>query len=248
MADQQSRSLKIFWGFYFLSPILFQVLLEIVGVKNLPVGHKGSLYVSFSKTQPDTIFNGKRRLTIFSESGEKQVASFQCEPTGELLFQLISHSPSNLPNLPIPRPSKKMGSTSLSLREFLSPISRLSVEKWLELVPSSGNVGAKPICLRIAISFTVPAIAPRIFHTVCSRPFLRSSCFFPLPGRIQHAKRWTRVIDEAGSEVISLQMRYYYIDFYARNWTITLPAISLQWSVEIYDCQACLCNTHSHKY
>ena len=181
------------------------------------MGYKGSLFVSFSKTQPDTFFNAKRRMTIFSESGEKQVASFQCEPTGELLFQLISHSPSNLPNLPISWTSKKMGSTSLSLQEFLNPMSRLSLEKWFELVPSSGNVSSKPMCLRIAISFTVPSVAPRIFQTVCSRPFLRSSCFFPLPGRVQHAKRWTRVIDEAGSEVISLQMRYYYVRFYARN-------------------------------
>lgn len=181
------------------------------------MGHKGNLFVSFSKTQPDTFFNAKRRLTIFSETGEKQVASFQCEPTGELLFQLTSHSPSNLPNLPISWTSKKMGSTSLSLQDFLNPVSRLSLEKWFELVPSSGNVSSKSISLRIAISCTVPALAPRIFQSVCSRPFLRSSCFFPLPGRVQHAKRWTRVIDEAGREVISLQMRYYFVHYYAKN-------------------------------
>lgn len=214
-----------------------------MGVKNLPVGHKGNLFVSVSKTQPDTLFNYKQRLTIFSKSGEKRIASFQCEPKGELLFQLISHSPSHLPNLPISRAYKKMGSTSLSVQDFLSPISRLSIQTWLELVSSSGNVSAKPICIQIAASFTVPAPAPFIFHTVCSRPFLRSSCFFPLPGRIQHAKRWTRVIDESGSEIISLQMRYYYVDLYARD----LPPCFCSGLLG-FDCQTASLMHISHKY
>ncbi|KAK9285971.1 hypothetical protein L1049_025173 [Liquidambar formosana] len=181
-----------------------EVLLEIVGIRNLPEAHKGSLFVSFSKRQPDTFFNAKRRLSILSESGDKQVAFFQCEPAGELLFELISHSPSNLP---LSKPSKPMGSTTFSLQEFLDPVTKLSVEKWLELVPSSGNSSSKPISLRIAVSFTVPAVAPYVLRMVRSRPFSKSSCFFPLPGRVHHAKSWTRIIDEAGTEIISLQMR-----------------------------------------
>uniref|UniRef100_A0A5B7BIP7 Glycine-rich domain-containing protein 1 n=1 Tax=Davidia involucrata TaxID=16924 RepID=A0A5B7BIP7_DAVIN len=181
-----------------------EVLLEFVGVRNLPEGHKGSLFVSFSKTQPDTIFNAKRRLSILSESGEKQVALFNCQPTGHLLFELVSHSTSNLPIL---KPVKTIGSTSISLEDFLAPVSNLYVEKWLELVPSSGTVGSNPISLRVAISFTIPTPAPHVLHMVRSRPLSKSSCFFPLPGRVQFAKSWTHVIDESGNEIISLQMR-----------------------------------------
>lgn len=183
---------------------IVEVFLEIVGVRNLPEDHKGSLFVLFSKKETDLFFNVKRRLNILSESSEKQLASFQCEPSGELLFELFSHSPSNLPLL---KQSKTMGSLSLSLSEFLTPVSKLSVEKWLDLVPSSGNANFKPPSLRIALSFTVPTTAPFVLHMIRSRPFLKSSCFFPLPGKIQHARDWTRVIDEAGTEVISLQMR-----------------------------------------
>ena len=150
--------------------------MEFVGVKNLPEGHKGSLSVSFCKIQPDSLFNAKRNLSILSESGEKQVASFQCEPTGELLFELISHSTSNLP---ITRAPKILGSTSLSLQDFLEPVSKLSVEKWLELVPSSTNVITKPICLRVSVSFTIPSSAPCVFQMICSRPISYAFLFFP---------------------------------------------------------------------
>jgi hypothetical protein len=193
--------------FFFLYKFFFQALLEFVEVRNLPEGHKGSLFVSFCKRQPDALFNAKRKLSILSESGEKQVASFQCEPTGELLFELISHSTSKLP---ITRAPKILGSTSLSLQEFLAPVSKLSVEKWLELVPNSSNKILKPICLRVAVSFTVPSLAPLVL-CMRSRPFSKSSCFFPLPGKVQHAKSSTLVIDETGTEVISLQMRYSFV-------------------------------------
>lgn len=178
-----------------------EVQLEIVGVRNLPEGHKGNLLVSFSKKQPDIFFNTKRSLSILSESNQKQVASFSCEPTGELLFELISRSPSNLP---LSKSSKPMGSTLLSLQEFLSPVSKLSVEKWFELKPSTSS---KPICLRIAVSFTVPSVAPYVLQLVRSRPSSKSSCLFPLPGRTQQAKSWTRVFDETDTEITSLQMR-----------------------------------------
>ncbi|XP_059644981.1 glycine-rich domain-containing protein 1 [Cornus florida] len=181
-----------------------EVMLEIVGIRNLPEGHKGSLFVSFSKTQPDTFFNARRKLSIFSESGEKRVASFQCQPTGHLLFEVLSLSPSNLPIL---RPAKTIGSTRLSLEDMLAPVPNLSVEKWLELVPSSGTVSSKPIYLRVAISITIPSPAANVLYMVRSRPFLKNSCFFPLPKRVQTTKSWTRVIDEAGNEVISLQLR-----------------------------------------
>lgn len=179
-------------------------MLEFVSVRNLPVEHKGSLLVSFSKTQPDAIFNAKRSLTILSESGEKQVACFQCEPTGQLLFELISCSTSSLL---VSKTSKTMGSMSISLEDFQSPDSSLTVEKWLELVPFSNISDSKPICLRVAISVTVPTPAPYVLRMIRSQPFSKSSCLFPLPVRVQFAKSWTRVIDEGGNEIINLQIR-----------------------------------------
>ena len=119
-------------------------------------------------------FNTKKKLTILSESGKKQVDSFQCEPTGELLFELLSHSASNLPGK---KTCKTLGTASLSIREFLIPVSKLAVEKWLDLVPPSGNGSSKPIGLRVAVSFTVPTIAPHVLHMVRSRPLSKGSCF-----------------------------------------------------------------------
>ncbi|KAI4328100.1 hypothetical protein L6164_020485 [Bauhinia variegata] len=183
---------------------IVEVQLEFVAVKNLPEGQKGSLFVLFSKSQPDAFFNAKRKLSILSESGVKQVASFQCEPTGELLFELVSQSSSNLS---IRKSSKTLGSASYSMRDHLDPISKLSVEEWLELLPLSGNMSSKPISLRVAISFTPPAPAPYMLEMIQSRPFSKNSCFFTLPIRPQHAKSWTHFTDEAGSKVVSLQMR-----------------------------------------
>ncbi|KAL6195462.1 hypothetical protein ACLB2K_031081 [Fragaria x ananassa] len=59
-----------------------EVFLEFLEVRNLPEVHRGMLFASFSKTTQDIFFNAKRQLNIFSEFGEKQIASFRCEPTG----------------------------------------------------------------------------------------------------------------------------------------------------------------------
>ncbi|KAK9270879.1 hypothetical protein L1049_026465 [Liquidambar formosana] len=180
------------------------VMMEIVEVKNSPNGHKGSLFVSFSKTDPDMLLSTRRRLSISSESGEKRVAAFRCVPNGELLVELMSCSPSHLP---IVRPAEILGTTLISLENLLNPVSTFSIEKWFELVPSSGIVSSKPISLRIALSFTPPVLAPYALQLVWTYPFSSSSCFNPLTGKVQHAKSWTRVVDEAGNEVISIQMR-----------------------------------------
>ncbi|XP_027360144.1 glycine-rich domain-containing protein 1 isoform X4 [Abrus precatorius] len=181
-----------------------EVLLEFVGVKNLPEGHEGDLFVLFSKSQPDLFFDAKRRLSILSESKEKQVASFQCEPTGELIFELMSSSSSKLS---IRKSTKTLGSASFSMKDYLDPVSKLYFEKWLELVPSSGTMSSKPILLRVAISFTVPIPAPYTLEMTQSRPFSKITCLFNLPVKPQHAKSWTHVTDESGTRIISLQMR-----------------------------------------
>ncbi|XVE86905.1 hypothetical protein DITRI_Ditri18aG0073200 [Diplodiscus trichospermus] len=182
-----------------------EVLLEFVGVKNLLDEKKGNLFVLFSKTQPDLFFNTKQKMTILSESGQKQVASFECEPTGELRFELVSYSAFYLPGTKM---CKTLGTASLSIREFLDPVSKLAEEKWLDLVPTSGNGSSKPIGLRVAVSFTVPTIALHVLQIVHSRPFSKGSCFqLPLAGRVLADKSFTLVIDETQAEVIRLQMR-----------------------------------------
>ncbi|GFZ18880.1 DNA-binding protein, putative [Actinidia rufa] len=118
----------------------------------------------------------------------------------------LNSSPTHL-NHKKTKASQNLGSTSISLEDFLAPVSTLSVEKWLELLPSSYTVNSKPIGLRVALSFSIPTPAPHVLQMVRSQPFSKSSCFFPLPGRVKFTKSWTRVIDEAGNEVISLQMR-----------------------------------------
>ncbi|XP_020216431.1 glycine-rich domain-containing protein 1 [Cajanus cajan] len=183
---------------------VMEVFLEFIGVKNLPEGQEGDLYVLFSKSRPDAFFDAKRRLSILSVSREKQVASFQCEPTGELLFELISSTTSKLS---IRKSTKTLGSASFSMKNYLDPVSKLHVEKWLELMPSSGTMSSKPILLRVAISFTVPVPSPYTVEMTQSRPFSKNTCLFNLPVKPQHVKSWTHVTSENGTGIISLQMR-----------------------------------------
>ncbi|CAA7019781.1 unnamed protein product [Microthlaspi erraticum] len=180
-----------------------EVLLEVVGVRNVPDGNKGKLSVVFSKTQPDSLFSTERRLSIFSEVGEKQVAFFQCEARGELRFQLVSSSPSKLS---VSREPKSLGFASFSVKEFLSPVvTHLSVEKWLELTPSKAD--SKPISIRVALSFTPATRFPSVLHMVESKPpSWKGSCFFPFIGKSRHGKSSTSVVDENETELITLQM------------------------------------------
>ncbi|KAF5947176.1 hypothetical protein HYC85_013133 [Camellia sinensis] len=171
--------------------------------RNLPSEHAGNLFVSFSKKQPDLFFNTSRRLNILSESREKRVAAFQCEPTGELLFELLSTSPSNVP---IAKSTKTLGTTLISLEDLFNPVSKLFEENWFELVPTSGIAESRLVSLRIALSFTAPVQAPYVLHMVQPQPF-SSGSFFPLPERVYCAKGWTHVVDGIGNVVISIQMR-----------------------------------------
>ncbi|EEF35015.1 glycine-rich domain-containing protein 1 [Ricinus communis] len=140
-----------------------EVMLEIVGVGDLPAEHRGNLIATFSKKQPDTFFHGKTRLNISFDTGEKQIAVFQCEPVGELVCELASYSPTVLRAA---SPAKMLGTASISLQDLVKPGSPLSVEKWFELMPHSRTVGSQPINLRIAISFTPPILAPFIMNLV----------------------------------------------------------------------------------
>lgn len=175
-------------------------LVLIVALKDLPVGHKGSLFVSFSKKQPDLFFNTRRRINISSES-EEMVSGFQCEPTGHMLFELMSYSPSILSISKTPILLK-----TITLEDLLGPVSKLQVEKWFGLMANSAVVGSKPIILRIAFSLTTLILSSYVLHMVCTCP-LSKSCFLSLSGRFQNAKSWTCTVGEADNELMSIQMR-----------------------------------------
>ncbi|KAI3962345.1 hypothetical protein MKX01_005347 [Papaver californicum] len=181
-----------------------EICLEIVAIKDLPVGLKGSIYVQFSKRMPDSLFDAKRRLNILSVTREKQVAVFQSEPTGELFFELAFQSASSLP---ISKRTKIIGTTSISLKDLIDPVNKLSLEKWFQLEPSSATDNFNPISLRIAVSTTAPTPSPHVLSMVRSRQFAKNSCFFAFPGSNQHAKSWTSVVDEVGNEILKIQMR-----------------------------------------
>ncbi|KAL9245916.1 hypothetical protein vseg_019513 [Gypsophila vaccaria] len=171
-----------------------EVFLECVEIKNVPEDHKDNLVVSFGKKQADILFNIKRTLTVSSESEDKQVAYFQCEPTGEFLFELKSESSKS---------SKVLGSCSLSLQELVSSRSQLSAEKWLTVDPVAGLKISEPILLHVSVSFTPPTPAPQVFHLGHSQDLLRfhkSSSLLPL-------LMTGYVTNDVGKAVLSLQMR-----------------------------------------
>lgn len=202
MATASCISLLLLYLHVFL--ILIQVMLEIVGIKYLQVGFKGNLFVSFGKEQPDLVFNTRKRTSMYSESGKKQVIVFQCEPTGELFFELMTSSSLNLPT---ERAVKVLGTTSIPLEHLIHPISKLPIERWFDLRPNPGVTVSKPISLLIALSLTAPTPAPYVVQMVRTGSFSKSPCFIPLPGRSLHLDSKTFILDEADNEIISLLMR-----------------------------------------
>ncbi|XP_020586953.1 glycine-rich domain-containing protein 1-like [Phalaenopsis equestris] len=174
-----------------------EVLLEIVGIRNLPVNEKGNVFVSFSKKKPDMFLHGSCHLSIFSETGDKQVAGFECEPTGDLIVTLVTKS----------KPAKTIGSISISLDELMDPNAELSVDKWFELKRHSRQANSKPIYLRVAASFTVPVPSPQVFETLKLHSFSMNACRFPFPGMAQHMRSWAHFVDGYGNDIVSLQIR-----------------------------------------
>lgn len=183
--------------------MMVEIMVEIVEVRGLPQGHKGNLFVTLHKKDRDAFFNTKRRLSIFSETRKKQVTVFQCELSGELVFELFSRTTSAFA---ITKPAKRLGTTRISLKDLFNPVSRLSVEKWFDLESNFGFTDCKSISMRIAFSFTPPIPAPYLLHMVQRGPF-SNSCFFPIPGRLLYL-RSSRILDETGNELITLKMRH----------------------------------------
>ncbi|KAG4194812.1 hypothetical protein ERO13_A06G074100v2 [Gossypium hirsutum] len=158
---------------------VMEIMIEIVGVKDLPQGLKGSLFVTINKKQPDVFLNNKRNISILCNTKEKQAIVFQCEPKGDLVIELMSYSP-----------IKTLGTTSISLKGIVNSVSRLYAEEWFDLVPDLTLADSKPISVRIAFSFTPPILAHYMVQMV--RHF-KYHCF----------------TDEANNDIISLQMRDY---------------------------------------
>ncbi|PKA52337.1 Nodulation-signaling pathway 1 protein [Apostasia shenzhenica] len=177
--------------------MMVEVLLEIVGIRGLPSDHREDVFVSFGKNKPDAFLSGRCHLGISSETGEKRVASFQCESTGVLILSVMTKS----------KLAKTIGTISISLEKLMDPNSNLSIEKWFDLKSHSRNANSKQIYLRVAASFTVPVPAPYVFEMVKLRPFLMNSCMFPVRNTTQLMRNCTQFIDYCGNDVITLQMR-----------------------------------------
>ncbi|XP_039003401.1 glycine-rich domain-containing protein 1-like [Hibiscus syriacus] len=58
--------------------MVMEIMIEIIGVKDLPQGHKGSLFVTISKNQPNAFLKNKRSISILSATSEKQSIDFLC--------------------------------------------------------------------------------------------------------------------------------------------------------------------------
>lgn len=169
-----------------------------MGIKNLPASEKGNVFVSFSKKKLDMFLNGSFHLNIFSETGEKNVAGFECEPTGDLILIVMTKS----------KPAKTIGTMSISLEELIDPNAKLSVEKWFELKLHDRHANSMPVYLHVAASFTVPVPSPLVFEMLKLHPFSMNTCSFPLPGIAQHIRSWVHAVDGHGNDIIGLQMRY----------------------------------------
>ncbi|KAG9440060.1 hypothetical protein H6P81_020225 [Aristolochia fimbriata] len=183
---------------------IMEVNLEFVKVKTVSDCQKGHFFLLVRKSQPDMFFGSKKSLKILSSTREKHVATFQCEPRGELKFVLISHS---LSHLPLSKPSRIMGTMSISVQDLMRFSSTLTVEKWFELEPPSGASEPKALKLHLAVSWTTPTVAPNMFRMVQFRSNVATSCLFSLPGTTQQLRHWSQVVDSTGEEIMSLQMR-----------------------------------------
>ena len=128
------------------------MLLEVVGIRNIPENHKGTLYVRLYKDNCPEM--EAKEVEITSESQCKQITSFQCKATGDFVFELRSRSSCTLK-----RTSNGLGQVSIPLQTLLDS-KTLSVENWFPLSRNGKQDDSKPISLHIAVSVTPPITAP----------------------------------------------------------------------------------------
>jgi hypothetical protein len=182
-----------------------QLYLQIVDIKNLSsVVPKENVYVRFTKNQSDMFISDGGRLDIFTVTGKNTGAGLQCEPTGELILTLM-----------VDRASKKpepIGKVSIPLQDLTGPDSKLSFERWFELKAHAGYATSPPVSLRVAASATVPSSAQKVFSMVKTEPFSLKSCILPHSSKDQKMGRWTRFLYDCGTEIIRLQIRYFFVN------------------------------------
>lgn len=173
--------------------------MEIVDVKDALINESEVLFVSFTKKKPDSICSEHGTLSILSRTGEKKVAEFECEPSGDLILTLIARSNSNS--------ERVLGTTSMSLDELTNPNSKLSIERWFQLKSKNWIANSTPVYLRVAASCSVPLEAPRVFSMVRAEKSYLHSIFLSFYGKETNVNYWTSFIDGYGSEAVRVQMR-----------------------------------------
>ncbi|KAF8024722.1 hypothetical protein BT93_F1793 [Corymbia citriodora subsp. variegata] len=179
---------------------LVEVMVEIAAIKDLPVRHQGNLFVNLRKAEPDVHFNTKTRLSIQSESGYKQVTSFQCELEGELVFELMHYTTFTKSETPL-------GRTSVSLTKLSEPGSPLWMDDWFELPTDLENLDCRPVSIRITLSFTPAIPMEYMLQMIPANPSMKSARSLPLLKRTNLDRSWTVILQEGVNEILNIQMR-----------------------------------------
>ncbi|KAI3758416.1 hypothetical protein L6452_05977 [Arctium lappa] len=118
------------------SVIMFvEIMVEMIEVRNY---HKGNLVLSIKKKQNDMLFKGNNHFNICAKTEEPQAVIFQCEPNGDLFFQLMDGS------------SKSLGTCLISISELDS---KLASPIWLKFESDR----SLSVTLGIFISMTPPS-------------------------------------------------------------------------------------------
>ena len=171
-------------------------------IKNLPPAiPKESVYVWFTKNQPDKFISDGGRLDIAAITGKSIGVGLQCEPYGELVLTLmVDHGF---------KKSEQIGKVSIPLEELTGPGSNFSFERWFELKAHGGHATSPPISLRVAASSTYLTSAQQVLRMIRMEPFSLKTCLFPHSIRDQKMNIWTGFMYDFGTELIRLQLRYF---------------------------------------
>ncbi|XP_014758188.1 glycine-rich domain-containing protein 2 [Brachypodium distachyon] len=189
-----------------LETTVLELYLQIVDIKKLPSAiPEKSVYVWFTKSQPDAFISDGGRLDISTNTGKSIGAGFQCEPTGELILTVMVDQ-AYLAAAALKKP-KPLGKVLISLQDLTRLDSKLSFEKWFELEPHGGHAGSPPISLRVAVSCTVPSRAPQVLSMISVKPFSFKTCLLPPSCKDQKTSWWTRFVYDCGTELVRLQIR-----------------------------------------
>ncbi|KAH9300474.1 hypothetical protein KI387_012057 [Taxus chinensis] len=185
---------------------IMEVLLEVVNVKNIPENQEDALFVRYYK-QSNCNDNSHgvdaKEVQISSKSKWKQVATFRCEASGVLSFELRSQSSSTSEKNDC---SKVLGYVSISLHTLLdSPT--FSLEDWFPLSTERQSNDSKPISVHLALSVTPPIIAPYLLQAARSHPIDRKNQILQHIWRTKQAKKVTRFLDHAKNEIFTVQTR-----------------------------------------